>query len=140
MKVSELKGKLLDCWVAKAEGWRAYKEKRGDYTLCVVQRAGDREPWRSYRNHEEMKAEYSEVSLIEAVKIGFYGVGVEPFSTNWCHGGPIIERERMSFGHMGGGKYEALIYASRVCAGDTMLIAAMRCYVNYKFGDEVPDE
>ena len=61
-------------------------------------------------------------------------------SRDWSQGGPIIERERMSFGHMGGGKYEALIYASRVCAGDTMLIAAMRCYVNYKFGDEVPDE
>ena len=61
-------------------------------------------------------------------------------SKDWSQGGPIIERERMSFGHMGDGKYEALIYASRVCSGDTMLIAAMRCYVNYKFGDEVSDE
>lgn len=61
-------------------------------------------------------------------------------STNWAQGGPIIEREEISLRdpcsvNMGD-DWEA------VCGGyhrngPTPLIAAMRCYVASKLGDEV---
>lgn len=72
-------------------------------------------------------------------------------STNWDQGGPIIERERMTVEF-----FEDRQYGSG-CAwlathirrpyfneetGPTPLIAAMRCYVASRFGDEVdiPEE
>jgi len=68
-----------------------------------------------------------------------------PYSTNWAQGGPIIEREAHNlFKHNGGTDwccacnvrregYTAIITAD----GPTPLIAAMRCYVASKLGDEV---
>jgi hypothetical protein len=65
-------------------------------------------------------------------------------STDWAQGGPIIEREGICIGsgmdaptwyaNKGLGKYHQF--------GLTPLIAAMRCYVASKLGDEVevPDE
>ena len=54
------------------------------------------------------------------------------YSTNWGHGGPIIEREGIEICPIGNGEFY----------GDTPLIAAMRCYVASKLGDEVeiPEE
>ena len=71
-------------------------------------------------------------------------------STDWAQGGPIIEREAHNlFKHNGGTEwccacnvprdgYTAIVTAD----GPTPLIAAMRCYVASKLGDEVdvPDE
>ena len=71
-------------------------------------------------------------------------------SESWHHGGPIIEREAHNlFKHNGGtewccacnvprDEYTAIVTAD----GPTPLIAAMRCYVASKLGDEVdvPDE
>jgi len=64
--------------------------------------------------------------------------------TDWDQGGPIIDRERIATQFwVSEGEWEALIkggfFASR---GPTPLIAAMRCYVASKLGDEVeiPDE
>jgi hypothetical protein len=76
------------------------------------------------------------------------------YSTDWAQGGPIIERERLSFCYNGfngdatppekayigfiwnGHQHEDLAF------GETPLIAAMRCYVASKLGDEVeiPEE
>ena len=68
------------------------------------------------------------------------------YSTDWSQGGPIIEREKISI---------ALDEEEPWCAfkeedtdiqsfysGPTPLVAAMRCYVASKMGDEVdvPDE
>jgi hypothetical protein len=66
------------------------------------------------------------------------------YSTNWAQGGPIIERERINvdpspdspewYGYYDNhGKWHS---------NSTPLIAAMRCYVANKLGDEVeiPDE
>jgi hypothetical protein len=58
-------------------------------------------------------------------------------STDWSLGGPIIERERTEFDfnedtqmfHAYDGVYSGI--------GHTHLIAAMRCYVVSKLGDEV---
>lgn len=85
---------------------------------------------------------------------GFDGIGnySEPWepSTNWSQGGPIIEREFIDL--MGDeflvGQHNAWAAinereaAQYECFGPTPLIAAMRCYVASKLGDEVeiPDE
>ena len=67
-------------------------------------------------------------------------------SENWADGGPIIEREGISVatddvepwcGFIEDGETNVLFFS-----GPTPLIAAMRCYVVSKLGDEVevPDE
>ena len=64
-------------------------------------------------------------------------------STNWAHGGPIIEREEIELVPKGM-RWDA--YADEDFhvphSGPTPLIAAMRCYVSSKLGDEVeiPEE
>ena len=80
-------------------------------------------------------------------------------STDWSQGGPIIDHEISKLFRNVGGTWTAIIkqripYYSPTYnadigqliqiskAGETPLIAAMRCYVTYKLGDEVeiPDE
>lgn len=66
-------------------------------------------------------------------------------STEWVHGGPIIERERIQLTpqHFTKGGWIATIDLDEGDAmieeqvGPTPLIAAMRCYVASKLGDEV---
>lgn len=79
---------------------------------------------------------------------------VPHFSTDWSKGGPIVEREGLNLEHLG---RDAFAIHPRWCAwtsnltwpngevqvyGPSPLIAAMRCYVASKLGDEVevPDE
>jgi hypothetical protein len=54
----------------------------------------------------------------------------------WEHGGPIIEREKIELEY-GGPEWWACIKADEDFSGPTPLIAAMRCYVASKLGDEV---
>ena len=67
-------------------------------------------------------------------------------STYWAHGGPIIERECIRLAGGGAGSWFAsldrLTPPARSAYGPTPLIAAMRCYVASKLGDEVdiPEE
>jgi len=69
-------------------------------------------------------------------------------STNWAQGGPIIEREGINIGTidaLNGPYWEAHMpygMSDDFGAGPTPLIAAMRCYVDSKLGDEVevPEE
>ena len=71
--------------------------------------------------------------------------GHVPYSTDWAQGGPIIEREWIELTlntDPGGGEWVAQIaddvpdgYHS--ASGPTPLIAAMRCYVTFKLGDEI---
>ena len=75
----------------------------------------------------------------DAVNHGFYNP-----SRNWAQGGPIIEREGIMLeqwkttGHW----QAATELVPKVFTAETPLIAAMRCYVASKLGDEVevPDE
>lgn len=62
-------------------------------------------------------------------------------STNWSQGGPIIERERFLL-RTTGNTWMAYSYDQKFQYGPTPLIAAMRCYVASKLGDEVniPEE
>jgi hypothetical protein len=63
-------------------------------------------------------------------------------STNWSQGGPIIEREKISV-QPNGDHWIAFDCGWLIDGtGPTPLIAAMRCYVASKLGDEVdkPDQ
>ena len=57
-------------------------------------------------------------------------------SEYWADGGPIIEREHISITQFGGA-WSASSYHQPATLGSTHLIAAMRCYVASKLGDEV---
>ena len=62
-------------------------------------------------------------------------------SIDWARGGPIVEDNKISVVIDDSGAYVAYIaynYAARhMQSGPTPLIAAMRCYVSSKLGDEV---
>jgi hypothetical protein len=66
------------------------------------------------------------------------GIGYSP-STNWYQGGPILDREIYSFSSDDNSttKYAWHKDNKTRSRGDTFLIAAMRCYVASKMGDEV---
>jgi hypothetical protein len=117
-KTNELTGAALDWAVAKAENLTNWDDDR----LCFINVP--------------------------------HGEDFEP-STNWAQGGSIIERERLELFYLEEDEYGkplpepvwfcelAKLYARNVHAsGDTPLIAAMRCYVASKLGDEVdlPEE
>ena len=70
-----------------------------------------------------------------------------PYSTDWAQGGPIIERERMTLSYNKNGQtYSAHVSRfrqrgmsnrTRWRSGPTPLVAAMRCYVASKLGEEI---
>ena len=87
--------------------------------------------------------------------------GIVPYSTDWAHGGPVIEKEKISIKFYGNdlsiqpwGAHMLLGWddtpveehgpwpITSDAFGPTPLIAAMRCYVASKLGEEVevPDE
>ena len=126
MRTSELRGTALDWAVAKCEGWQETRatDATGSYPW-LVKEGRDMNP-KHYRP-----------------------------STNWALGGAIIEREKIGvwfsdsvidaetdevvrgetwYAEGGDGDY--------VQTGETPLIAAMRCYVASKLGNEVqiPEE
>jgi len=112
MKTSELTGAALDWAVAKAEG-----------AAWAV--------WRFNEQHAEGELNYS---------------------TDWAQCGPIIERECIEWqwlpssseAHRYGARRPSLGGLNRTFCmdGPTILVAAMRCYVASKMGDEVeiPEE
>jgi hypothetical protein len=76
---------------------------------------------------------------------------VKPYSSEWAHGGPIIERECIELAYRVGVNWTATrVEGSSVCEvtvpynqrSSAQLIAAMRCYVMSQYGDEIeiPDE
>ena len=61
------------------------------------------------------------------------------YSSKWQFGGAIIEREHIELEH-DGFRWWARIWADDDYQGTTPLIAAMRCYVASKLGNEVEVE
>ena len=115
IKTSELTGTALDWAVAKCEGKNGVLHDDG-ITRCIVIAAAS----------------------------GVYKGTWKP-SFNWAQGGPIIEREKIGSLHEARGVWSASTKwedPAKVFYGKTKLIAAMRCYVASKLGDEVevPDE
>jgi hypothetical protein len=117
MKTSELTGAALDWAVAKCEP---------DDTLAIYFDESTGEPLchDDWPNNQEYKP-----------------------STDWAQGGPIIEREKIAVVYRAGEYWLAYThenYQGRQAEayGPTPLVAAMRCYVASKLGDEVdvPEE
>jgi hypothetical protein len=120
-KTSELSGALLDVAVAKAEGliWDGVVERMrvldlptsDEYTDEFISVCG---PDRKFKRFSP--------------------------SSDWAHGGPIIDRERISLlhsdNHPSGYPWMAL-KGSASGHGLTAQVAAMRAYVAHKLGDEV---
>jgi len=125
INTSDLTGAALDWAVAKALGMHTLMA-RGGFPVF------DSDAFAEYRN------DYNDDKLQRFCP-----------STDWAQGGPIIERERITLAY---GESEEDWFA---CIGDsrrfdndtpdglekligpTPLIAAMRCYVISKLGDEV---
>lgn len=113
IRVSELTGAALDWAVAKCEGYQA------------VFTAGSLRP--VFRKCEAVENTWPS------------------YSTDWKQGGPIIEREKISLimqaslgNHWTASRPSSSpIGFKTIEEGPTPLIAAMRCYVASKLGDEV---
>ena len=133
MKTSELTGAALDWAVAKCEGY------------TDLHKIEARLP------HEPQLAMMPPRKAYGAVELWELG-----FSTDWSQGGPIIEREQLNVRYSDGqwvaewwvdnsgmAKKPAQRFRhNRFVAGPTALIAAMRCFVASRLGDEVniPEE
>ena len=108
IKTADLIGPALDWAVAKCEGYEPHVYLEHDGKLCFQNR------------------HYAP-------------------STNWAQGGPIIEREKLQLEYMD--NFDAWACSSGISVeddqawdqgyGPTPLIAAMRCFVASKLGDEV---
>jgi len=92
------------------------------------------------------------VIIGSAVIVGSDGRQTPIYPTDWAQGGPIIEREEISTAKLAETLPDAMvphpvcwsghIDGVYVSYGPTPLIAALRCYVASKLGDEVdvPEE
>ena len=116
MKVSELTGAALDWAVAKCEG------------LLIID-GGNLQVFKG-----QLKVHPAKLGTVYAP------------STDWAQGGPIIGREKISLrpDYWENGGCKAFIdrggSAKNIIApmhGPTPLIAAMRCYVASKLGDDI---
>lgn len=127
-KVSELEGALLDAAVAKAE----------------------RRTWRIIPVTSEDRRVTRDTCMVVPVHGWDKRVTDWSFfcpSFDWNHGGPLIQRDRISLLEFDEGwaaiirdRNEEWIDVNRHDFGSlapTPLVAAMRCYVASKFGDEV---
>ena len=112
MKTSELTGAALDWAVAKCEGLLAFGYKDDMGLLLITLSTGE--------------TEYFKPTL------------------DWAQGGPIIEREKLWVEPTDDGEqwWSTTLSGRHEGEGTTPLIAAMRCYVASKLGDEVqlPEE
>jgi hypothetical protein len=82
------------------------------------------------------------VARCEGYRLDLVPEGSYAPSTDWSQGGPIIEREGISVDRAGLAWTADLSdsvggYIEHTESGPTPLIAAMRCYVASKLGDEV---
>jgi hypothetical protein len=115
IKTSELTGAALDWAVARCEGWDGF----------------------DVHSNGAFELERSDTGDCLWLKC------FEP-STDWAQGGPIIDREHISVASIDPhwqASMPTAIYEGEQ-DGPTALIAAMRCYVASKLGDEVeiPEE
>ncbi len=78
---------------------------------------------------------------VPCIRSGGHDVNYRP-STDWAQGGPIIERERVDVLYEHDLRWIAVPQKGIESYGPTPLIAAMRCYVASKLGDdiEIPEE
>lgn len=129
-KVSELTGALLDTAVARSEGWQLMP--------------GMSNVWAVPSRVRGIGGDWIDTSTVEPTR---------PWSTDWTHGGPIIERKRITlvpFDDGDGQQWSATTDKHRgyideslpfwgigSASGATALVAAMRAYVAGRFGPEI---
>lgn len=124
MKVHDLKGAKLDFWAAKAAGIAESQILDG---VCMIAASQDTQ-----------------------TTLGTPMVHYRP-STNWADGGPVMESERISVWRYpdldswhAGMEFDVAqdegLMVKHYYQGPTPLIAAMRCFIASKFGDEVSQE
>ena len=139
MKTSELIGPALDWAVAKALDlpvvmlhdlmWKVAAENNYKGDLAWHFEARKNEPWITTGH-------------------GIEGSPLPGYGADWSHGGPIVEREidqisrYETYPDYRADRFATDDYEDCHAIGPTMLIAAMRCYVASKLGDEVeiPEE
>ena len=129
MKTNELTGAALDWAVAKCEGYTGLHKIAG------------RMPHEPQLGMWPPRKEYGVMELWELC-----------YSADWSQGGPIIEREGIDVHCVNTGFWSATWWANNSgmvknsaqrfkhnirTDGPTPLIAAMRCYVASKLGDEI---
>jgi len=123
MKTSELSGAALDWAVAHAQGL--------DYEIVDGTVVTGAKLYEANSAEKYFGCEFEEV--------------YSP-STDWAHGGPIIERGGFCFEFDPEAEEFTAFYPTKQGSpegvGENHLIAAMRCYVAYKLGDEmeIPEE
>ena len=142
MKAAELTGHALNWAVAMAEGDKVYRPRLGrpsDWNKEAYLADGSDDRW---------------VVRVENARVAHFVDWTYNPSGDWMQGGPIIERERIAVtctpdawcAYAHDGLQDVVIHG--VHAGkaynwkhkqnaETPLIAAMRCYVASKLGDEV---
>ncbi len=132
MRVSELTGHALNWAVAQAEGDKVYRPRLGrpeDWDKEAYLADGSDDRW---------------VVRVENPKVAHFVDWTYNPSGSWWQGGVIVEREVPMLMRTNGGDWIAQgsydiandTEAKRYY-GKTLLIAAMRCYVASKLGDEV---
>lgn len=142
IKTADLIGLALDWAVAVVEGLRPVMHH--DHMRAKA----------AANNYKGDLAWHLEVTPNEPITVDEIGVThvLRPYSEQWSQGGPIIEREELGLKRNApcsqGREWEASPSITAKGAGGkwgygpTPLIAAMRCYVASKLGDEidVPEE
>jgi hypothetical protein len=144
MKTRDLYGPALDWAVAKVQAY----DTRNNFRVWVTQ---DNEQivfdcyaddWENA--YEQAQNAYPDDHIAATEPIDPYNP-----STDWAQGGPIIEREGITTskedGHWSAYFRDNLFEedgSEHWSVGETPLIAAMRCYVASKLGDEIdiPEE
>ncbi len=129
IETSKLTGKALDWAVAKSRGLLEPQDYYGKMIPRVVL-------------CDQTSCDETVVRFNPTPDV-YYRYEYDP-STNWEHGGPIIDREEIGFFQKKDAGYcqAAKPGGEFVQRGPTPLIAAMRCYVASKLGVtvEIPDE
>jgi len=84
-----------------------------------------------------------EPEVVNNFAVAWYTWPNTHYSTDWAQGGPIIEREKLCIAYnFDDHTWEAGWDCYVKGWGDTPLVAAMRCYVASKLGDDIdiPEE
>jgi hypothetical protein len=83
-------GRGLDARIAEKLGWKAFKEKRGEWNLCVAVAPEEHFPWE--RKQKPDPERYTEVNCPDAVKIGFYARTFPEYSTDIAAAWTVFEK------------------------------------------------
>lgn len=137
MRTAELTGMLLDYWVARCSPacTDLTFETRDDHIVGITDIDGEKVACVFLHDGNVLKT----MRLRRKCQMD-QAVCYSP-SKDWAQGGPLIESERIQLEFNDWHKAEpwsARKPHARDARGAAPLVAAMRCYVASKFGDEVP--